>query len=124
MREDSWARFGAASGAVAIGLFVAGSLIRGAPPDFDATGAELAAHLDENRTRIQIGSALHALWTPLFIWFLATVASLVRTGGPGTRRAGAVALGCGIAFVAVFLVDVTALAVSALRPRNILRRSA
>jgi hypothetical protein len=118
MRDDSWAPYGAAAGAIAIALYVVGSLVIGKPPDFDATGAEVAAHLDEARTRIQVGSAIHAAWTPLFVWFLATVASLTRAGGPGTRRAGSVAYGCGLVFVALFLADVTSLAVSALRPEN------
>jgi hypothetical protein len=118
MRDDSWAPYGAAAGAIAVGLYVVGSLVIGTPPDFDAPGAEVAAHLDDNRTRIQIGSAIHAAWAPLFVWFLATVASLTRTGGSGTRRAGAVAFGCGLVFLTLFLADVTSLAVSALRPEN------
>ena len=36
----------------------------------------------------------------------------------GTRRAGAVAYGCGLIFVTLFLADVTSLAVGALRPDN------
>jgi hypothetical protein len=118
MRDDSWAPYGAAAGSVAIALFVVGSLVVGRPPDFDASGAEVAAHLDENRTRIQVGSAIHAASAPLLVWFLATVASQARAAGPGARRAGTVALGCGLVFIALFLVDVTALAVSALRPEN------
>jgi hypothetical protein len=118
MRDDSWAPAGAAAGAVAVALYVVGSLVIGTPPDFDAPGAEVAAYLDEERTRIQVGSAIHAAWAPFFVWFLATVASLTRAGGPGTRRAGAVAFGCGVTFIALFLADVTALAVGALRPEN------
>jgi hypothetical protein len=118
MRSDSWAPYGAGAGALAVVLYAVGSLVRGEPPDFDATGAEVAADLDQNRTRIQVGSAIHAAWTPLFVWFLATVASLVRVGGSGARRAGAFAFACGTIFIALFLVDVTALTVSALRPEN------
>jgi hypothetical protein len=118
MRNDSWAPYGAAAGAIAIALFAIGSLVIGTPPDFDASGAEVASYLDENRTRIQVGSAIHAAWAPLFVWFLSTVASLTRAGGPGTRRAGTFAYGCGLAFLVLFLVDVTSLAVGALRPEN------
>jgi hypothetical protein len=39
---------------------------------------------------------------------------------PGARRAGSVAYGSGLVFLALFLADVTALAVSALRPENLL----
>lgn len=118
MRDDSWAPYGAAAGAIAIALYVVGSLIMGKPPDFDASGTKVAAYLDDHRTRIQVGAAVHAVWTPLFLWFLATVASLARAGGQGARRAGAIAYGCGLVFIALFLVDVTALTVGALRPEN------
>jgi hypothetical protein len=116
MRDDSWASYGAAAGAIAVVLFVAGGLVIGGRPDFDAPGSEVAAFFDAKRTRIQVGAALDAAMAPLLVWFLATVASLTRTGGPGAQRAGAVAYGCGLVFVALFLADVTALAVGALRP--------
>jgi hypothetical protein len=118
MRDDSWAPYGAAAGAIAIALFVVGSLVMGTPPGFDAPGTEVAAYLDEERTRIQVGSAIHAAWAPLFVWFLATVTSLAREGGPGARRAGGVAFGCGLAFLVLFLADVASLTVGALRPEN------
>jgi hypothetical protein len=118
VRDDSWIRYGAAAGAIAIVLFAIGALLVGERPDFDASGAAVAADLDADRTRIQIGCTFFAAFAPFFVWFLATVASLTRGGGPGTRRAGAVAYGCGLVFVALFLADVTALAVGALRPGN------
>lgn len=119
-RPDRWAPYGAAAGGAAIALYVAASLVIGTPPDFDASGAEVAAHVDENDTRIQVGAAIHAAWAPLFVWFLATVSSIAGAAGPAAQRAGAVAFGCGLAFLALFLADVTALAVSALRPDNLL----
>jgi hypothetical protein len=118
MRSDGWAPYGAAAGAIAIALFVAAGLVIGTPPDFEASGAEVATYLEEERTRIQVGSAINATWPPLFVWFLVTVASLARAGGPGAQRAGMVAFGCGVTFIALFLADVTALTVGALRPRN------
>lgn len=66
-----------------------------------------------------MGTAFLAGAAPFFVWFLATVTSPARAGGPGARQAGAVAYGCGLIFVALFLADVTTLAVSALRPENI-----
>jgi hypothetical protein len=118
MTGDPWARYGAAAGAIAIVMFANAALIIGTPPDFDASGVEVASWFDAERTKIQVGSAIHAAWAPLFVWFLATVASLARAGGPGARRAGAVAFGCGLMFVTLFLVDVTALTIGALRPEN------
>jgi hypothetical protein len=118
MRQGTPATYGAAAGAAGIVLFAAGSLVIGERPGFDAGGAEIAADLEEDRTRTQLGCAILVAWTPLFVWFLATVASLAREAGPGARRTAAVAFGCGLVFIALFLVDVTALAVSALRPEN------
>lgn len=118
MRQGSPAPYGAAAGAAGIVLFLAGSLVIGDRPGFDAGGAEIAADLEQDRTRIQLGCAILAAWTPLFVWFLATVGSLAGEAGPGAQRAAVVALGCGLVFTALFLVDVTALAVSALRPDN------
>jgi hypothetical protein len=115
---DSWAPYGAAAGALGVALYVAGALVVGERPDFDASGREVAAYLGERRTRIQVGAAINAAWAPLFVWFLATVVSLTRDLGPGARRAGMVAFGSGMVFIALFLADVTALAVGALRPEN------
>ena len=110
---------GAASGAIAVALFVAGATAVGDLPDFDASGSEIAAHVGEHRTGIQIGAALDAAAIPFLIWFLATIAGVARTSGPAPRRAAAIAFGCGVAYVAVFAVDIATLAVSALHPENL-----
>ncbi len=118
MRTDILAPYGAAAGAVAVVLYLTGALVAGTPPDFDSPGGAVVAYLEEERTRIQVASAIHAAWAPLFVWFLATVAWLARAGGEGARRAGTVAYGCGLVFIGLFLADVTALAVGALRPES------
>jgi hypothetical protein len=119
MRDDRWAPYGAASGAAAVALFVIGNLVAGSQPDFDASAQEIAQEIADNRTRIQIGTALFGLASALFVWFLATVHSLTRPGPPGARRAGTLAFGCGVAAIALFLADNTAYAVAALRPENV-----
>jgi hypothetical protein len=116
MRDERCGPFAAAAGAIAIVLFLAGSLVIGERPRFDAAGAEVARFLEERRSRIQSGSALLALAAPFLVWFLATVASLAGAAGEGARRAGSVAYGCGLVFLALFLADVTTLVVGALRP--------
>ena len=116
--DDRWARYGAASGAISVALYLVGAAVAGTPPDFDASGAEVAAYFAEERTQLQIGSAFFAASAPFLIWFLATVASLARAGGPRSARAGAVAFGCGASALTLFLADVAALAVGALRPEN------
>ena len=120
MSSEGWTRPGAAAGAIAIALFLIGALVIGDEPEFGAPARDVAAFFDENRDRIQRGAAIEAAWAPLFVWFLATVTSLAgRTGGAGARRAAGVAFACGSIFIALFLIDVTALAVAALRPENV-----
>jgi hypothetical protein len=118
MREDSWSVFGAAAGAIAVVLFLAGALVIGERPGFDSPGSEVAAFFDSHRTRIQVCVALDVAATPFLVWFLATVASLTRAGSPAARQTGTIAFGCGLVFVALFLADVAVLAVGALRPEN------
>jgi hypothetical protein len=109
---------GAAAGAIGVLLFAAGAVAIGELPAFDASGEEIASHLDRNRTRIQIGVALDALAAPFLVWFLATVLQVASARGPAAARTATVAFGCGLVYLAVFLTDISALAVSALRPEN------
>lgn len=109
---------GAAAGVVTVVLFLVGALLVGQRPSFAAGGSQFADHLDDHRTRIQLACACFAAAAPFLVWFLAVVAARAGAGPPGARHAAGVAYGCGIAFMAVFLVDVTTLAVAALRPDN------
>jgi hypothetical protein len=118
--RDPWSRYGAGAGAAAVVLYLVGGAIVGSPPDFDAPAPEAAAYFDEESDRIQLGSAFFAASAPFLVWFLATVTSLARDVGRGPRRAAAVAYGCGLATLILFLVDVSALAVGALRPENMI----
>jgi hypothetical protein len=110
---------GAVSGAIAILLFAAGAIAIGDLPDFDASGAEIADHVGDNRAAIQVGVALDAVAVPFLICFLVGVGRLAAAGGPAARSSAAIALGCGIAYVAVFAVDVAALGTSALHPEGL-----
>jgi hypothetical protein len=107
------------SGALAVLLFLLGAVVVGDRPDFAASAAEVASHLSADRARVQAGCALLVVAMPLLVAFLATVASLAADHGSASRRAGQLAFGCGLVFVALFLVDVTALAVAALRPERL-----
>jgi hypothetical protein len=95
-----------------VGLFVAGAVVIGDRPVFEAPGALVAVFNLKHQTQIQVGCALFAASAPFFVWFVAGVAAPARE-----RVVGWVAFGCGLVFVALLMVDVTALAVAALRPR-------
>ncbi len=113
-------QLGAAAGAAVVAIFVLGAIVMPREPDFDAPATEVAAFFDQHRTRLQIGCAIQALWPPLLVWFVATVATTAREVGERPARAARVALGCAAIFSTVFLIDVCALAIAALRPENML----
>lgn len=115
MRSDTGA-LGAAAGAIGVGLFGVAALVTGTPPDFDAAAPVVVSYFAEEQTRIQIGSAIAAAAMPFLVWFFATVASLARSHGAGAERAATLAFGCGLVFIALYLADVAALCVGALRP--------
>lgn len=110
---------GAFAGVASVGLFVASAAVSGTPPDFDASGAVVAEYFAERQTRIQIGAALAALAMPLLVWFLAAVLTVATDQGrPGSRQTATVAFGSGLVFIALYLTDVAALCVGALRPES------
>jgi hypothetical protein len=111
-------RHGAAAGAVAVGLYAAGGLLVGTPDDFGAAASEAAAYFEDRQAEIQLGSALFAASAPFLVWFLSTVAALAREAGASAARAGSFSLGCGVCALALFMSDVAALTVGALRPGN------
>lgn len=117
--QDLPSPLAAIAGFAAVTLFGAGALVIGERPSFSAGGSELVAFIDAERTQIQIGTALIAAGVPFFICFLATVASLTGGGSRAVRQAGFWLFGCGLAFSTLFLADLTALAVSAMRPDNV-----
>lgn len=118
MQPEGMVRVGAVAGVLVVLLFVAAALVEPARPSFDAGGGEVAAFYASGRTRIGIECALLALTAPLFVWFLITVSSLARAVGRGARQAARMGFGCGLVWLALFMVDVTTLAVGALRPRS------
>lgn len=119
MGSAGWNRWAAGSGAAAVLIYATAAVVAGSPPPFDASAPEIAADLEARRTRIQVAAVLHAAWPPLLLWFLVTVLERARGAGRAAAGAATLAFGCGIVFVALFLADVAALAVGALRPGNL-----
>ena len=78
----------------------------------DSAAQEVVAYFDADRTGIQVSSAFLVLAVPFLFWFLAAVASLAEP------RAAILALASGAVAAGVFLTDVAALMVGALRPEN------
>jgi hypothetical protein len=114
MNNDKWAKYGAATGLVAVVLYVVGTLVLPTPPDFDAPANEVAAYFADEQTGIQVATAFYAAAAAFFLWFVGTLASVLRRaeGGP---RLSSIAFGAGVASTAIFITGLTAFSVAALR---------
>ena len=112
------ARAGGAAGVLGALLFVAAALVLPERPPFDAHASEVAAWYGDEPGRIRAAAALDAAAIPLLVALFATVATLAGQAGAEARAAGLTAFGCAIVFAALFGVDVTTLAIGALRPEN------
>ena len=105
MAERDQGRWAGAAGLAAVVLFVLGALLVGDRPPLDAPAAAVAADLLEHPERVQGACVLFALAGTL----LAVVLAAATAAG---THALLVARVCGLTFLALFLVDVTALAVA------------
>jgi hypothetical protein len=121
MNDDRFARYGAASGILAV-LLVVGSflgLILPNAPDLNAPGIEWAAYFTDHQSRIQVGVIVLGVGLFFFIWFLGSVRSALARAEGGEGRLASVAFAGGIIAVVTLLIAACAGAVAALRPEDL-----
>jgi hypothetical protein len=98
MNDDRFARYGAASGMLAV-LLVVGSFlgfILPNAPDLDAPGTDWATYFTDHQSRIQVGVVVLGVGLFFFIWFLGSLRSALATAEGGEGRLASVAFGGGI----------------------------
>ncbi|MGH2966835.1 MAG: hypothetical protein ACRDMH_15830 [Solirubrobacterales bacterium] len=121
MSDDRFARYGAASGILAVlltaGAFV-GFILPNAP-DLDAPGTDWATYFTAHQSRIQVGVIVLGVGLFFFIWFLGSLRSALARAEGGEGRLASVAFGGGIVAVASLLIAASAGAVAALRPEDL-----
>lgn len=79
-------RLAAGSGAVAVCLFLASWLVGGLPPGLDEPTGELAQRLARDAVSIRWGALLYGLGWFFALWFIATLASLIRASERAISR--------------------------------------
>ncbi len=89
-------RLDAATGIVAMALFVVGFLLPGAPPKADDSVQKITSFLIDHRGEILAGNAIAALAGVFFLWWLGSLRSYLRAGEGGEGRLSAAAFGGGI----------------------------
>ena len=110
MNDDRYARYGAASGIVAVILLLVGfGLGLQDVPDIDSAAPDWAAYVADNQSQIQLGATLASIGLFFLIWFLGTLRSALRVAEGGTGRLTAIAYAGGIVGAAALVPLLTAI---------------
>ncbi len=118
MRDRDWERLGAATGAVSVLLFIIGFGIFPAPPDVDASAAEIHAYFVDEREGIQTSMVLLTAALFFYIWFLGSLRSALRSAEGGAGRVSSIAFAGGLVGAGALFVLITLLAGAAFRPEQ------
>ena len=118
MSDRDWERLGAATGAVSVLLFIIGFGIFPAPPDVDASAAEIHAYFVDEREGIQTSMVLLTAALFFYIWFLGSLRSALRSAEGGAGRVSSIAFAGGLVGAGALFVLITLLAGAAFRPEQ------
>jgi hypothetical protein len=113
MADERGRRADAATGIVAMILFIVGFALPGTPPKADDPPPEITAFFTDHRGGILAGSFIAGLGAVAFLWFLGSLRSYLREAEGGLGRLSAAAFGGGIAATAVLIASVAALSAGA-----------
>ena len=117
MEGDRYARYGAATGIVAVILIVVGFFIFGADiPRADDSAQEWASFYKDNQTQVQVGVTIISVGLFFLIWFLGSLRSAIAAAEGGSDRLASIAFGGGIVAVGFFLIVLTGGTAAAFRP--------
>jgi hypothetical protein len=115
---DYWRReqVGAATGIVAVALFIVGALLPGQFPGPQATGQQIATFFAENRTAILWQTFLLGGAVIFGLWFLGSLRALLRRAEGGAGRIAGVAYAGGLLMILTTLISDLFTVVVAYRP--------
>jgi hypothetical protein len=120
MDNDRYARYGAATGIIAVVLILVGFFIFSSDiPDTDASAADWASFFTDHQNRIQLGITIVGVGLLFFIWFLGSLRSAIAAAEGGTGRLASIAFGGGLIAVVALLIGLTGAAAAAFRPDQV-----
>ncbi len=97
MAGMNWERWGRASGLGAVVLFIVAFLVLGEAPKVDDSAAKIASFYTDERGSALTAMVVYGFTLLLALWFIGTVANILREAGEG--RAGATSVAMGVTFV-------------------------
>jgi hypothetical protein len=116
MENDRYARYGAASGIVAVILIMVGFGVGFSDlPDLDSAADDWLTFVKDDQSQIQFGATLVTLGIFFMIWFLGTLRSALRVAEGGTGRLSSIAYGGGLVALAMLGLTATAAEAAAFR---------
>ncbi len=119
MNDDRYAQYGAATGIAFVVLMIVGFLaVIPTPPDLNAPSQEWSSYFLAHHSAVRAGLVIISVALFFFIWFLGTLASLLRVAA-GNPRLPAIAFGGGLLAVGAFFIGISAEAVAAYRPQGV-----
>jgi hypothetical protein len=117
MEQGRYARYGAASGILAVILTLVGFLLFGSDiPDADGTALEWFRFFVKHQDRIQTGMTIVGVGLLFFIWFLGSLRDAIAGVEGGGARLASIAFGGGLVATAALVAGVSAYLAAAFHP--------
>jgi membrane-associated HD superfamily phosphohydrolase len=114
--NDRYARYGAATGMIFVGLVILGFIVQPKPPDADASAAEVLQYVSDHQNALHIVQLIFALAGIAFLWFLGALRSALAAAEGGENRLATTAYGAGLVAIAAQIVSFGLVAAAALHP--------
>ena len=118
MKDDSYAKYGAATGLISVILLIVGFLIvTPSPPDLDASAEEFSKYYIDEQDAVRAGVLIVTLGLLAFTWFLGSLSQTLRVTA-GNPRLPSIAFAGGVLGVAFLGITLTGIATAAFRPEE------
>ena len=117
MANDRFARYGAATGILAVVFIIVGFGLYGSDlPDLNAPAEDWASFFTDHQSRIQAAITIVGVGLLFFIWFLGSLRAAIAAAEGGAGRLASVAHGGGIVAVMTLMIGLTATGAAAFHP--------
>jgi hypothetical protein len=118
LKDDRYAKYGAATGLVSVILLIVGFfIVTPQPPDLSASADEFSKYFIDEQDGIRAGILIVTLALFAFVWFLGSLSQTLRVTA-GSPRLPSIAFAGGILSAAFLGVLLTLFAAAAFRPEE------
>jgi hypothetical protein len=118
VKDDRYAKYGAATGLISVILLVVGfGIVTPTPPDLDASAEEFSQYFIDEQDAVRAGVLIVTLGLFAFVWFLGSLAQTLRVTA-GAPRLPSLAFAGGVVSAALLGLTLTALTTAAFRPEE------